>query len=92
MQGVSRRDTYQALPENLRRMEGRLSRITEELQWADPETAALAGRIWEQIAKRPQPVVSLWRRANYSALTFLEVMSELVNTGQAEITADAAPA
>jgi len=90
MQGVSRRDTYQSLPENLRKMEGRLSRRAEELQWADPETAGLAGRIWDQIAKRPQPVASLWRRANYSALTFLEVMTELVNSGQAELATDAA--
>jgi CRP-like cAMP-binding protein len=88
MQGVGRRDTYQAIPEELRRMEGRLSRKAEELQWNDPETAPLAERIWELIARRPQPMISLWRRLNYSALTFLETVNGLVQTEQAELLLD----
>ena len=89
MEGVGRRDTYQAIPENLRQMTGRLSRVGEELQWSDPETAAVAERVWELIAKRPQPLASLWRRMNYSALSFLQVVSELVSSGQAELLTEA---
>lgn len=89
MQGVTRRDTYHAIPEEWRKMEGRLNRKTESLHWADPETAALAGRIWELTAKRPQVLSSLWRRLNYSALTFLEVVAELIKTEQAELLVDA---
>ncbi len=89
MQGVSRRDTYQAIPENLRKMEGKLGRKTESLQWNNAETNALAERIWELIGKRPQPMISLWRRLNYSALTFLETVDELIKTGQAELLSEA---
>jgi hypothetical protein len=88
MQGVSRRDAYQNLPVPLRRMEGRLSRLGEELVWADPETQLLAGRIWELTAKRPQPLGSLWRRVSYSSITFLEAVNQLVTSGQAEILPD----
>jgi len=88
MQGVGRRDTYQAIPEILRKMEGKLSRKAEALQWSDPETAALAERILELIAKRPQPMLSLWRRLNFSALTFLEVINGLLQTEQAELLLD----
>jgi CRP-like cAMP-binding protein len=88
MQGVGRRDTYQAIPEELRKMEGRLRRKSESLEWNDAETAPLAERIWELIAKRPQPMISLWRRLNYSALTFLETVNGLVQTEQAELLAD----
>ncbi len=88
IQGVTRRDTYQAMPESLREMKGRLSRVTESLVWTEPETQALAERIWELIAKRPQPLDSLWRRLNYSALAFLEAVTQLVNTGQAGLLAD----
>ena len=83
-QGVLRRDAYQALPEPLRQMEGSLRHLTEALVWTEPETQDLAERIWELIAKRPQPVASLWRRLNYSSPTFLEAVSRLVSTGQAE--------
>ena len=85
MQGVMRRDAYQALPESLRQMEGSLSHLTESLVWTEPETQGLAERIWELIAKRPQPLASLWRRLNYSAPAFLEAVSQLVSTGQAEL-------
>jgi CRP-like cAMP-binding protein len=85
MQGVGRRDTYQAIPRELRQMEGRLSRKAESLQWSDPETAPLAERVWELIARRPQPMLSLWRRLNYSALPFLETVGVLVQTDQAEL-------
>jgi hypothetical protein len=88
LEGVGRRDTYQSIPEVLRQMEGRLSRTTELLQWDDPATSPIAERIWELIAKRPQPLASLWRRLNYSALTFLEVVAVLMKTEQAELLAD----
>jgi len=84
-QGVMRRDAYQALPEPLRQMEGSLSRLTQSLVWTELETQGLAERIWELIAKRPQPLASLWRRINYSSLTFLKVVSQLLSTGQAEL-------
>ena len=84
MQGVTRRDLYQALPEPLRKMEGRLSRKAASLSWSEPETQPLAERIWELIAKRPQPLDSLWRRVNFSSLSFLEVVNQLVTTEQAE--------
>jgi CRP-like cAMP-binding protein len=89
-QGASRRNAYQALPEPMRQMEGRLSRLTESLVWTDSETHDLAERIWELISKRPQPLASLWRRVNYSSLTFLEVVSQMVNTGQADLLIPAA--
>jgi len=83
-QGISRRDAYLALPEPLRQMQGRLGRVAELLVWTEQDTQALAGRIWELMAKRPQPVDSLWRRLNYSSLTFLEVVNQLIASGQAE--------
>jgi len=92
MQGVGRRDTYQGLPEILRKMEAKIGRKAEALQWSDPETQALAERIWELIAKRPQPLFSLWRRIGYSALTYLEVVNELEKNGQAELIVDPPPA
>ena len=93
IQGVTRRDIYHALPESMRLMDGRLSRVTESLVWTEPETQVLAERIWELIARRPQPLDSLWRRTNFASVTFLEVLSELVTTGQAElITGPAAAA
>jgi len=90
IQGVSRRDDYQALPEAMREMKGRLSRISESLLWTNAETRGLAERIWELIAKRPQPLDSLWRRVNYSSISFLEAVNHLVQTGQAELLAAAA--
>jgi CRP-like cAMP-binding protein len=91
IQGVTRRDVYHALPEALRQMEARLSRLTETLVWTEPETQTLAGAIWEFMARRPQPLASLWRRVNYSSLTFLEVINQLLITGQAELSMTPAP-
>ncbi len=82
IEGVTRRDEYQALPEKLRAMAGRLGQRTETLTWTDPTSAPLAGRLWELIAKSPQPLPSLWRRVNYSALTFLETVQTLIETLQ----------
>jgi len=90
-QGILRRDAYQALPEPLRRMEGSLGRLTESLVWTEPETQGLAERVWELIAKHPQPLDSLWRRLNYSSPTFLEAAGRLVSTGQAEWFTTALP-
>lgn len=91
MQGCTRRDAFHALPEELRQMQGRLGRVVETLHWEDVESQVLAERVWELIAKRPQPLASLWRRVNYSSLSFLEVVSVLLTGGQAEWLA-AAPA
>ena len=91
MRGVTRRDVFYALPEPLRRMEGRLGRVAELLVWTETETQPLAGRIWELMAKRPQPLDSLWRRLSYSSVTFLEVVSELIAQGQAEWMETPAP-
>ena len=85
-QGVARRETYRALPEALRRLEGQLSRATESLTWPVPETRPLAEQIWEMMAKRPQRLDSLWRRVNYSSLTFLDVVVHLVATNQARLS------
>jgi len=84
MQGCSRRDAYHALPEPLRQMQGRLGRVVETLHWEDPASQILAERVWELLAKRPQPLASLWRRVNYSSLSFLEVVSAMLTSGQAE--------
>jgi CRP-like cAMP-binding protein len=84
-QGIIRRNAYEALPEPLRKMEGSLGRLSQSLAWIDPETKPLAEHIWELIARRPQALDSLWRRVNYSSLTFLEAVRQLVSTGQAEI-------
>jgi CRP-like cAMP-binding protein len=91
MQGCTRRDAFHALPEEMRLMQGRLSRLTESLAWTDPETQALAERIWELIAKRPQPLDSMWRRVNYSSLTFLNVVTMFIVTRQAEWVTTPAP-
>ena len=85
IEGVSRRDAYQAIPESLRTMTGRLSPKAEALGWTDPENAAVAARVWELIARRPQTLKSLWRRLNYSALTFLETVRILLDSGRAEL-------
>lgn len=84
-QGRGRREAYLALPEPLRQMKGRLNRLAEVLAWEDAGTQELAGRIWEFVAKRPQPLDSLWRRLNCSSHMFLAIVSHLVNTGQAEL-------
>jgi CRP-like cAMP-binding protein len=91
MQGCTRRDAYHALPQALREMQGRLGHVTPELAWTEPETQSLAARIWELTARRPQPLASMWRRLNYSSLTYLEVMTELLASGQAEWLAAPTP-
>jgi CRP-like cAMP-binding protein len=83
-QGVTKRDAYHAITEDLRLMNGRLNRLGAALVWAYGPTQPLAERIWELIAKRPQPLDSLWRRLTCSSLTFLETVSILVETKQAE--------
>jgi hypothetical protein len=65
-------------------MEGRLGRLTPELTWTEPDSQVLAERVWELMARRPQPLASMWRRLNYSSLSFLEVVSILITTGQSE--------
>jgi CRP-like cAMP-binding protein len=84
-QGVAKTETFQAIPEELRAMDGRLNRRFVELTYNDEATKAMAERIWELIAKRPQPMDTLWRRLNCSALTFLQVVSLMFNTGQIDI-------
>jgi CRP-like cAMP-binding protein len=91
MQGCTRRDSYHALPEALRQMQGRIGHVTHELTWMEPTTMPLAGKIWELTARRPQPIASMWRRLNYSSLSYLEVISELLTNGQAEWLATPAP-
>jgi CRP-like cAMP-binding protein len=88
MQGATKRDDYLAIDETLRNMTGKLHRKTETLQWTDEATAALTRRIWELISKRPQSLDSLWRRLNHSSLAFLQVVNELVQSGQAEFVPD----
>ena len=88
MQGATKRDDYDTLSYTTRDMQGKLAREGETLVWDDADTRALAERIWELIAKRPQPLDSLWRRVNHSSLTFLETVQALVNSGQARISLD----
>jgi Cyclic nucleotide-binding domain/Domain of unknown function (DUF4388) len=85
-QGYARLTTYRSLPEPLRRLDGQLGRETESLTWPVPETQPLAEQIWEMLAKRPQRLNSLWRRINYSSLTFLDVVVHLVATGQGRLS------
>ena len=86
LEGVQRRDTYQAIPESLRAMTASLRRKAEALTWPDAETAGPVKEIWDKIgAARPQQLFSLWRRLNYCALTFLESVQALVDSGQAEL-------
>jgi CRP-like cAMP-binding protein len=83
--GAACHEAIGALPENLRLMNGRLNRVAESLSWTDEGTQPLADRIWELIAKRPQTLDSLWRRLNVSSLSFLQTVSVLVDTAQAEV-------
>ena len=83
-QGVTKREAYLAIPEDLREMNGRLNRLGNALVWAYGPTQPLAERIWELIAKRPQPLDSMWRRLTCSSLTFLETVKTLVDTKQVE--------
>jgi CRP-like cAMP-binding protein len=91
MQGATKRDVYQALPEVLRQMIGRIGRKAEALTWTEPETEPLAKQLWELTGKRPQPLASLWRRVNYSTLTFLEVVAQMIEAAQIELMPPAAP-
>ena len=83
--GAACREAMEAMPEPYRLMSGRLNRLAEALSWTDEATQPLAERIWELIAKRPQPLDSLWRRLNVSTLSFLQTVSFLVNSAQAEV-------
>jgi CRP-like cAMP-binding protein len=85
IEGISRRDTFQAMPGPMRNLTGRLSRKAEVLEWADPETAVAVLQIWELISKRPQLLASMWRRLNFSALTFAQAVEALVHAGKAEV-------
>ncbi len=90
--GVSRRDVYQAMPASLRDMTGRLGRKVEALDWTDSETAVAALQIWELIARLPQELGSLWRRMNFSALAFLQAVQAMVDSDRAELLPDKATA
>jgi hypothetical protein len=85
LQGVGKRDTYQAMPVTLRRMKGRLTRMAESLEWKDDESRALARQIWDRISGQPQVLIDLWRQLNCSAMSFLEVVMEMGMSGQAEL-------
>jgi CRP-like cAMP-binding protein len=85
IEGISRRDVFQAIPEPMRHLAGRLSRTAEVLDWTDPGTAVAVLPIWELISKRPQLLSSMWRRLNFSALTFAQAVEALVGAGKAEV-------
>jgi len=84
-QGVAKTEAFNAIPAELRSMDGRINRRFVELTYADEASLPMAERIWELIAKRPQPLDTLWRRLNCSALTFLEIVLVMINTGQVEL-------
>lgn len=84
IEGISRRDTFQAMPQPLRNLAGRLRRKAEVLDWTDPETAVPALQIWELMARRPQLLATMWRRLNFSAFTFLQAVQAMVDSGKAE--------
>lgn len=93
MQAASKRDYFQALPEEWRTLSGRLGRLTDQLEWAEqPEHAALANQVWEFIANRPQVLASMWRRLNVSSYHLASVAKQLVATGQASYEVEAEPA
>ncbi len=85
LQGVGKRDTYQAMPATLRRMKGQLTRMTPTLDWKDDESRALANQIWDRISDQPQLLIDLWHQLNCSAMSFLEVVMEMGMSGQAEL-------
>jgi|GEM_PF-2114050 len=84
-QGVAQHEAFLAIPEELRGMNVRIERRFVELTWNDEPSRAMAERIWELIAKRPQPLDSLWRRTTCSALTFLQTVNLMVSNGQVEV-------
>jgi len=83
MQAASKRDYFQALPEEWQHLTGRLGRVTEQLQWTEPEHGELAAHLWEFIAKRPQVLSSTWRRLNVCTYHLASVGKALVDSGQA---------
>lgn len=83
MQAASKRDYFQAMPEEWRTLSGRLGRLSEELHWPEPEHAELAAQVWEFIANRPQVVESMWRRLNVCTFHLASVAKHLAETGQA---------
>ncbi len=85
LEGVMKRDAFNALPAELRAMEGRVQRLDENLNWSNPETEASASVIWGLLAKRPQPIQTLWRRLNISALTFLQIIREMLSRSKISI-------
>ncbi len=85
LEGVGKRDTYQGMPKPLRRMEGRLTRQAESLEWKTAESKIIADEIWKALDDGPQPLRSIWRQLNYSAISFLEVVMEMGMNGLAEL-------
>jgi CRP-like cAMP-binding protein len=85
MQAATKRDHFQCLPEPIRKMQGTLERVTENLSWRRTETAPTAEKIWQIVQKRPQVIETIWRRLNVCSLTFAEVIQELTRTEQARI-------
>jgi CRP-like cAMP-binding protein len=92
LEGASRRDAYQALPATLRAFAYQLRRQADSLEWTHPEAAGPPAQIWALLAgRRPQPLATLWRRLNYSGLTFLQSVQALLDTGLAELIPDREP-
>jgi len=85
LQGVGKRDTYQALPLTLRQMKGQLTRNAKTLEWKEEESRDLARQIWDRIGDQPQKLKELWRSLNCSAMSFLDVIMEMGMSGQAEL-------
>jgi CRP-like cAMP-binding protein len=85
LQGVGKRDVYQALPLALRQMKGKLVRKAKTLEWKEEESHNLARQIWSRIGERPLMLTKLWRELNCSAMSFLDVVMELGMSGQAEL-------
>jgi len=87
LEGVGKRDTFQGMPETLRHMDGRLARLAPELDWKNPDTQVVAKEIWGLIVE-PQPLLTIWKKLNYSAITVLEVVMEMGMNSQAELFID----
>ena len=85
LEGVGKRDVYQALPLTLRQMKGSLIRRGETLQWKDEDSLPLARKIWNSIEDHPQRLSLLWHAMNCSAMSFLDVVMQLGMSGQAEL-------
>ncbi|MEM1059003.1 MAG: cyclic nucleotide-binding domain-containing protein [Verrucomicrobiota bacterium] len=88
MQAASKRDYFQALPQEWRDLSGRLGRHTETLRWEDAEHGQLALQVWDFIANRPQVLNSVWRRLNVCTFHLASVAKRLVETGQATYEVD----